>query len=85
MKTSIKAGLSPAEALNVEEEYLGSPSLRKRLVELLREKQERSYNERISKTTYESPSWGFIQADGVGYERAINELISLISDKSVTF
>lgn len=85
MKSSIKAGLSPVEARNVEEEYLGSPSLRKRLVELLRTKQEQSYNERISKTTYESPNWALVQADGVGYERGIKELISLLSEKSVTF
>lgn len=80
MKTSITAGLSPADEFNVKGEYLGSPVLRKRLVELLLKKQEQSYKERISKTTYESPNWGLIQADGVGYERAINELISLISD-----
>lgn len=78
MKTSITAGLSHSDANNVKGEYLGSPVLRKRLVELLKERQEKSYNERISKNAYDSPNWSLIQADGVGYERAINELISLL-------
>ena len=84
MKTSILAGLKGLEEQNVREEYLGSPSLRKRLVELLIKKQEKSYDERLSKASYDSPNWGLIQADGVGYERAINEIISLISEKTVT-
>lgn len=78
MKTSITAGLSAVDAKLVKEEYLGSPMLRKQLVELLKDKQAKAYTERLSKSNYESPNWGFIQADGVGYERAINELISLL-------
>lgn len=84
MKTSILAGLKGLEAQNVKEEYLGSPTFRKRLVELLVKKQEKSYEERISKTSYDSPNWSLVQADGVGYERALQEVISLISEKSVT-
>lgn len=84
MKTSITAGLSPVDAKTIKEEYLGSASLRKRLVELLIKKQEKSYEERISKSSYDSPNWSLVQADGVGYERAMQEIISLISEKSVT-
>lgn len=84
MKTSITAGLEGVEREIVEGEYRGSPSLRKRIVELLIDKQRKSYQERISKLSYDSPNWACYQADGVGYERAIQELISLISDKSVT-
>lgn len=84
MKASLTAGLNASEAKIIKEEYLGSPSFRKRLTELLIKKQEQSYNERISKTTYDSPNWSLVQADGVGYERAINDVISLISTKSVT-
>lgn len=78
MKTSITAGLKGVEASDIEAEYLGSPALRKRLVELLMKKQNESYKKRISESSYDSPNWDRYQADGVGYERAINEIISLI-------
>lgn len=78
MKTVITSGLKGQEAAIVREEYLSSPSLRKRLVELLIKKQEHSYNERISKSAYDNPNWSLLQADQVGYERAMKEVISLL-------
>lgn len=78
MKTSITAGLKGLELDNVKMEYLGSPVLRKRLTELLIKKQEESYKKRISESSYENPNWSAYQADGIGYERAINEIISLL-------
>ncbi len=80
MKKSITSGLDDLQAKEITAEYQSSATLRKRLVELLEKKSELAYKERIKNTTYESPNWGFIQADGVGYERAIFEMIALISE-----
>jgi hypothetical protein len=41
-------------------------------------KQRKSYEDRISKNSYDSPNWAALQADGIGYERAINEIIALL-------
>lgn len=78
MKASIVAGLKAQEADEITSEYLGSQMLRKRLVELLESKQELMLKKRRGEESYDSPNWSLLQADGVGYERAINEIISLL-------
>lgn len=79
MKTSITSGLSPLEASEIESEWAGSSLVRKRLVAVLKGKQELMLKKRRSEDNYESPNWALSQADGVGYERAISEVISLLS------
>lgn len=81
MKTTLTKGLEPLQAKEITIEYLGSQALRKRLVGLLIEKQELLRKNRVSESTYESPNWAYLQADLVGYQRALNEAISLLSDK----
>lgn len=81
MKTTLTKGLEPLQAKEITIEYLGSQALRKRLVGLLIEKQELLRKNRVSESTYESPNWAYLQADLVGYHRALNEAISLLSDK----
>lgn len=82
MKTSITNGLNEELAANVEQEFKQSGLLRERLTTILRNKMETVRIEARSKKTYESPSWPYFQADANGYERAISELISLLSSKS---
>jgi hypothetical protein len=53
--------------------------LRRRLKELLEAKVETEVVSRMKREDYESPSWGFKQADSIGYTRALKEIISLIS------
>ena len=36
-----------------------------------------------SKDGYDSANWAYLQADARGYERALQEVISLISDNDV--
>lgn len=79
MKTSITSGLNELEASEIKAEYLGSPMLRKRIIELLIQRQEKSLKERRKKDCYDSPNFALIQADQIGYERAIDEVIQLIS------
>lgn len=81
MKRSLTASLSPSDASIVEGEYLGSPTLRKRLVELLIKRQELIRKQRLNENTYDSPNWMALQADAVGYQRALDEVILLISEK----
>jgi len=51
-----------------------------RLEEILR----RKIKEGSSEKDYENPSWAFLQADRIGYNRAIKEVISLITRKELT-
>lgn len=79
MKTSITSGLNDLQASEIKSEYQGSSMLRKRLVELLIKKQEISLKKRRKIDIYDSPNFALLQADQIGYERAIDELIELIS------
>lgn len=79
MKTSITSGLNDLQASEIKSEYLGSQQLRKRLIELLIKKQQSSLKKRRGEDVYDSPNFALLQADQIGYERAIDELISLLS------
>lgn len=83
MKQSWTLGLNEEKAKEVRSDFKGSFLLRKRLIELLNDKVVQSARTTRSKELYASPSWAYMQADSVGYERALFEVISLISDDSV--
>ncbi len=83
MKTVWINGLNEQQEKEVRSEYAHSPVLRERLNKLLRDKIDVSEAQAQSKQNYEKPSWAYHQADANGYKRAINEIISLISTKSV--
>jgi hypothetical protein len=79
MKTSWKAGLNKDEAAEIEQDFISSAHLRKRLSDILNDKINAKRTETLSKDLYQNPSWAYLQADAVGYERALNEVISLLS------
>lgn len=81
MKTSITSGLSKEKSEEVVREFNASGILRDRLIDVLNVKKESLRTEVRSKTSYDNPSWAYFQADANGYERAISELISLLSSK----
>ena len=83
MKTSLTKGLSQAQSTELRKDFEHSTILRRRVVELLREKIESRRGESLSKDEYNSPSWAYKQADAIGYERAMQEVISLLSSESV--
>lgn len=83
MKTSWTHGLTEQQGQEVRKEYAQSPVLRERLNTLIRNKIDVSDSNAQSKVNYEKPSWAYYQADANGYKRALNEIISLISTKSV--
>jgi hypothetical protein len=61
--------------------FLEARLVRKRLIQVLEEKRQSVQNERLSKEDYGSNSWAYKQADLNGYERGINELISLLEEE----
>ena len=83
MKTSWTKGLKADQADDIVRDFKASLSIRRRLSEILQEKQRTSLTETRKKSTYENPNWAYLQADGVGYERALSEVIALILENSV--
>jgi hypothetical protein len=81
MKSSITAGLDDEKKRIVVQEFIGSYALRERLIAVLNGKKASFRSETMSKTSYDKPGWPYLQADCNGYERAIDELISLLSSK----
>lgn len=62
----------------IKRSFDASIVMRKRLIEMLRAKQESSWNASSSKDGYDNPNWAYLQADARGYERAIKEILSLL-------
>lgn len=81
MKTRITKGLEPDVAKEIRGDFKSSLLIRKRLITILEENINANHKYAISKERYEDPSWAFLQADANGYERALNEVISLLSDE----
>lgn len=77
MKTSWTKGKDSVEAKDIKMDFLSAVILRNRLKELCLEEIANSYN--LSKSQYDSPNWQMLQADAVGYKRAMEKIISLIS------
>ena len=83
MKTALLKGLKKDQAAEIEQDFKAAAYLRERLTAILEEKVDALRRDIRQKTTYESPSWAYVQADYIGYERAIYEVISLLSSNSV--
>ena len=83
MKTVLTKGLDKDKAGEVLLEFSSSAFFRQRLEEVMKEKIESSQKAARSRDRYLEPSWALNQADAIGYERALNEVISLISSKPV--
>ena len=83
MKTQITKGLTGDAQKEMEEEFVSSLHFRRRLEYLIRERVENVRKDVRQRTQYDSPSWAFIQADAIGFERACYEIISLISENNV--
>lgn len=82
MKTILTKGLDDKKAEELVSDFKASAFLRERLSVILSDKVDALRREVRTKTKYESPSWAYVQADYIGYERAIYEVISLISSNS---
>jgi len=76
MKTTWTAGLEEQKKVDIKSAFKGSVVLRKRLIELCEAKTSSSFN--TSKDQYDTPNWTYLQADMVGYHRALKEICSLL-------
>lgn len=83
MKTIWTSGLKVEEKKEITQDFKSSPALRARLVKILDGKIGAVRAASLSKDSYLSPSWAYQQADAVGYERALREVISLFDEKDV--
>ena len=80
MKSNLIAGLEPQEKEEVVASFKASGLIRERLTAILEKKIQSSKTNKVSIDTYLNPSWAYLQADANGYERAIKEVISLLSE-----
>lgn len=84
MKTIWTHGLKPDKSDEMRRDFGASALLRERLEEILKEKIETRRRVTRGPDQYNNASWGYLQADAIGYERALVEIISLISTNDVT-
>lgn len=79
MKTSLLDGYNDNDQKELKGMFIASLRLRRAYEKLIDKKVASTSVERLKKG-YEEPSWAFHQADLNGYERALNELKSLLND-----
>jgi len=80
LKTSLLKGLDEKDKKEMKGLFIEAHRLRKLFIERLNEKKADTQAVRLSKNNYDSPSWAYEQAEFNGYERAINELTSILED-----
>lgn len=81
MKTVWVSGLKPEQKQEMTSAFNSAGLLRERLKDVLEGKIDTNRNGSVSKTSYDNPNWAYLQADAVGYERAMKEIISLLLSK----
>ena len=69
--------LTKEDKANFESLLRNSTSVSTRLVNLLKEKIDES--RKTNKADYDSPAWAYKQADRLGYERALTDIIALFN------
>lgn len=80
MKANITVGLTEDQTKEIVMSFKEAKFLRKRLREMLQGDIDSVRRASCQKANYDSPSWAHLQADAIGYERAMRELISLLED-----
>lgn len=78
MKTSWLKGLDKQQQIDVRQSFKEALVVRRRLKEIIAEKQEASLRVSRSRGLYDSPNWAYLQADASGYERALEEISALL-------
>lgn len=79
MKTSWCKGLEDDAKEQMKGYFGSSVLLRERLEHILKEKIRVRASNANAVEGYDNPSWAYLQADRNGYERAMLEIIELIS------
>ena len=66
------------EDKDIRSSYAESFIIRKRLAQVLKDKTESKMKAAMSNDAFDSPSWAFLQAESIGYAKAMKEIISLL-------
>jgi hypothetical protein len=74
------ANLSPDEVKRLVSQLRESDTIRERLISILDQRMRASVNDQHSSKNYDSPNWAYKQADAVGYQRAMKEVINLLTE-----
>jgi hypothetical protein len=83
MKTVWFKGIVDAQLKeDIRASYKSSLVARRRLAEMLAAKIEEKLKSDQSVDGYDCPNWAYKVADSQGYNRALNEVISIIMDKN---
>ena len=77
-KSSWFAGLDERKAGEVKASLYASEVVMKRLRQMLEKRIEASYQAQRSETNYNDPNWSLKQADYIGSQRAMKEVLDLI-------
>lgn len=77
MKTSWTKGLGEDASNEIKREFLSNAHFRERARLLISEKATAHQKKVLLEAEYENPNWALKQADAVGYNRALQEIISL--------
>lgn len=80
MKTVWTKGLEPDHAKEISGDFKSSLLIRKRLAEILEGKAKGAERVSRSKEAYDNPNWAYMQADTVGYKRALYEIMALLEE-----
>lgn len=80
MKKSWTQGLTKDIADEVRGTFASSLIIRKRLRLLIEDKIHAAHTASLSKEGYDISNWALKQADQIGYERALNEILSLLEE-----
>jgi hypothetical protein len=78
VKINWTKGLVGEEKEEMKRLFLSNAFFRKRAQLLVQDKIDTIRQKNITETAYDSPNWALKQADAVGYERALQEVINLL-------
>lgn len=76
-----EAGLSEYQKNELSKELKTAENVLKRLEEMLDKKLTSAIKDQMAVSQYENPNWSHKQADSIGYQRALNEVINLLHDR----
>lgn len=80
MKLAWLEGLRADDKDKMKDAFKSSLFLRTKLASILNKKTDAERKSLITKSSYDNPNWALIQADSVGYQRAMQEVINLVTD-----
>lgn len=79
ISSQLLRGVKREEAENYKQYLIHNKELLDRVVGILKNKLQTSVNDMRSQVAYDKSTWPFYQADQLGYQRALAEMVSILS------